>query len=305
MNIRELNYILCIAKHQNLTKAAQELYISQPTLSKHLQKLERDINGKLFSRSGNYYIPTHLGRKYMEYARKMLEINQNWEKELEDLVACNKGELNIAFPPMRSSCMIPHIMPEFHHLYPGVKINFLEESYAIQEKLLLDDQLDFAIFNESNPHPKLTYELLGKEEVLLMLPPGNVHMQDGKYENGHKYPWIDLKLLGEESFILNFPDQTTGRLALQLFEENGIKPDILFHTRNSQAGALLCQQGLGVCLIPENYVNILKSDHPKACFSIGEKGVFTTLVIAYRKDRYMPAYARDFMRIARESMHRP
>ena len=51
MNYHELQYILCIAKHQNLTKAAQELYISQPTLTKHLQKLEREMGTKLFSRS--------------------------------------------------------------------------------------------------------------------------------------------------------------------------------------------------------------------------------------------------------------
>ena len=54
MNYSELHYILCIAKHQNLTRAAQELYISQPTLTKHLQKLEREMGAKLFSRNGKY-----------------------------------------------------------------------------------------------------------------------------------------------------------------------------------------------------------------------------------------------------------
>lgn len=80
MNYHELQYILCIAKHQNLTKAAQELYISQPTLTKHLQKLEREMGTKLFSRSGNSYTPTFAGRKYMEYARKILQIRQTGKK---------------------------------------------------------------------------------------------------------------------------------------------------------------------------------------------------------------------------------
>ena len=66
MNFQEFNYVLCIAKHQNLSRAAEELYISQPTLTKHLQKLEREMNGKLFVRSGNSYIPTYLGRRYLE-----------------------------------------------------------------------------------------------------------------------------------------------------------------------------------------------------------------------------------------------
>ena len=171
MNYHELEYILCIAKYQNLTKAAQELYISQPTLTKHLQKLEREMGTKLFSRSGNSYTPTFAGRKYMGYARKILQIRQDWEKELKDLTENNEGELNVAFPLMRSTCMVPQIMTSFFQKYPKVKVNILEEAYSIQEKLLLNDQLDFGIFNEVHKHPKLEYELLKKEEILLIMPP--------------------------------------------------------------------------------------------------------------------------------------
>lgn len=140
MNYSELHYILCIAKHQNLTRAAQELYISQPTLTKHLQKLEREMGAKLFSRNGNTYVPTYTGRKYMEYARKILQVKQDWEKELKDLTENNEGELNIAVPLMRSSCMIPQIMAEFSEKYPNVNVSIWEEAYSIQEKLLLNDR---------------------------------------------------------------------------------------------------------------------------------------------------------------------
>ncbi len=300
MNIQELNYIMCIAKHRNLTRAAQELYVSQPTLSKCLQKLERDLDGKLFSRSGNCYTPTYLGKRYMEYARKMLEVNQDWEKELLDIQACRKGELNIALPLMRSSCIVPDVLPVFHEKYPDVKVNFLEETYAIQERLLLDDQLDFAVFNEAHPHPNLVYEVLANEEVLLMLSPHHPLAKQGIEREGCRYPWIDLKLLEKEPFILHFPDQTTGRIALELFEAYGIQPPVPFHTRNSQACAILAYQGLGACLIPENYVKSMKFDPLPTCFSVGDGGVFSTLTIAYRRGAYLPSYARDFIKIAQE-----
>lgn len=300
MNVQELNYILCIAKHQNLTKAAQELYISQPTLSKYLQKLERDLDGKLFSRSGNCYTPTYLGRRYMDYARKMLEVNQDWEKELMDLNSCREGELNIAFPLMRSSCMVPGILPVFHKKYPGVTVNFMEEAYAIQERLLLDDQLDFAVFNEAHPHPKLVYEVLLREEILLMLSPDHPLASKGEKREGCRYPWMDLRLLEKEPFILHFPEQTTGKIALELFEKYQIQPPVPFRTRNSQACAQLAWQGLGACLIPETYVKNMKFDRPPACFSVGGSGIFSTLTIAYRKGAYLPSYARDFIKIAQE-----
>ena len=183
MNYSELHYILCIAKHQNLTRAAQELYISQPTLTKHLQKLEREMGAKLFSRNGNTYVPTYTGRKYMEYARKILQVKQDWEKELKDLTENNEGELNIAVPLMRSSCMIPQIMAEFSEKYPNVNVSIWEEAYSIQEKLLLNDQLDFGIFNETREHPKLEYELLKREEILLVMPPDHPLASSGIRES--------------------------------------------------------------------------------------------------------------------------
>ena len=302
MNLQELNYVLCIAKHQNLTQAAQELYISQPTLSKALQKLEKELGGKLFSYSANRYVPTYLGRRYMEFARRMLEVNQDWEKELMDLNSCQQGELNIAFPLMRSSCMVPQILPVFHKLYPGIRVNLMEETYAIQEKLLLDDQLDFAVFNESRPNPKLCYELLLKEEILLMLPPGHPLIEKGVNREGFDYPWMDLSVLQEVPFILHFPQQTTGVLEEELFESYDLHPQVPFRTRNTEVCFRLCQQGMGACFIPQSYIKAVCRDVPSACFSVGEKGTWSHLIIAYRKGAYLSSYAREFIRIAKEHL---
>ena len=302
MNFKEMNYILCIAKHQNLTKAAQELYISQPTLTKYLQKLEQEVGGKLFARSGNSYIATYLGRRYMEYAKKVLEVNQDWEKELKDLTSCNEGELNIAFPLMRSSCMVPQIIEVFHKQYPGVRVNLREETYAIQEKLLLDDQLDFAIFNEAKPHPKLEYETLLREEVLLVMPAGHPLADLGVIRSGKEYPWIDLRLLAREPFILHFPEQTTGHIALELFEKYGICPSVPIRTRNTVTCVKLCQKGLGLCFIPENYMKNIELLKKPMCFSVGDDGAYSTLTIAYRKGAYLPVYAQDFIRIAQQNL---
>ena len=80
MNYHELKYILCIAKYQNLTKAAQELYISQPTLTKHLQKLEREMGTKLFSRSGNSYTPTFAGRNICSMPERSCRYDRTGKK---------------------------------------------------------------------------------------------------------------------------------------------------------------------------------------------------------------------------------
>lgn len=297
MNTQELEYILCIAKHQNLTKAAQELYISQPTLSKHLKKIEQEINGKLFSRSGNRYIPTYLGRKYMEYAHRMLEIESNWNRELSDLTSCKTGELNIAFPPMRSTCIIPSVIPQFHKEFPNVKINFLEESNEIEKKLLLDETLDFAVFNETIPNSELSYETIGKEEILMMIPNNHAFLKKGMNSNS-----VHLKDFENETFILNFSNQTTGKIMQDYFNSLDIVPNVLFRTRNIQAAALLCQQGYGICFIPKTYIDIIPFKEKPALFHIGEKGVYSTLVVAYRKNKYMTEYEKRFISLIKTNL---
>ena len=300
MNTQELEYILCIAKHQNLTKASQELYISQPTLSKFLQKLERDLNGKLFTRSGNRYIPTHLGRRYLAYAARLLDIHHDWEKELEDLKDSKAGEQNIAIPPMRSACIAPKVLSAFHAAYPGVRINLFEESSSVQEQLLLNDQLDFAIFSEGRSNPDLQYELLLKEEILLMQPPHSEFRALAQNRPEFSHPWMDLRLLKDCPFLLHFPDQTTGAITSALFEACEIHPPVLIRTRNPLVCMQLSQQGLGACLIPQRYVEAVPWTTPPCCFSVGEKGVFSSLTIAYRKGSYLPNYAREFIQITRE-----
>lgn len=302
MNIHELNYVICIAKHQNITKAAQELYISQPTLSKHLKKLERDLGLKLFSRVDNCYIPTYAGRRYMEYASHVLELTQDWEKELSDLLSLKDGELNVAFPLMRSSCMLPEILPVFHRLHPCVRVRFLEETHAIQERLLNDSQIDFAIFSEENIHPRLDYEFLGREEILLVVPPEHplakghpdISAADGKY------PVINWELLKGERFILHAPEQNTGAVTVRLLKKYYVDFTASFYTRNTQASLLLVQQNEGLCFAPETYVRNTTFTTPPVCFSLGDDEAYTSTVAAYRKGSYLPSYAQDFIQTAKD-----
>ena len=302
MNIQELNYVLCIAKHQNLTRASKELYITQPTLSKLLKKLEKEAGGKLFNYDGGRFVPTYLGRRYLEYARRMLEVNKDWERERMDINACESGELNIVIPLMRSSCMIPDIMPEFHRKYPGIRINLYEETHDIQEKLLKNDELDLAIFNEARPDPQLQYEELEKEEILLMLPPGHPLWKKAEKRKGLHHPWLDLRLLKDEPFLLHYPDLTTGDVARKLFHDYEIDPPVLLCSRNTGVLAELCYQGLGAAFIPGQYVSGLEFEESPLYFSVGENGTFSHLTAAYRKDTYLPAYAREFIRLAKESV---
>ena len=302
MDFPELQYFLAIARHRNLTRAAQELYISQPTLTKFLQKQERELGGKLFRKNGHQYDLTFLGQRYLDYAQKVIALNQDWRKELSDMSSSYEGELNISLPPMRSACLIPQLLTEFHKVHPGVHINFYEQGHAIQDSLLTETKLDFAILSYWQAHPDLTYELIKTEEILLVLHADHPLAKHAVPRKFCRYPWLDLGLLAEEPFILHFPDQNTGREARKLFEQYHIQPPVPFLTRDSHTCIQLASQGLGACFAPESYVQHSAFFWPMQVFSVGDPPVINHLVIVHRKNSYLSTYAQDFITIAKECL---
>ncbi len=138
MNFRELSYVMAIAKYKNITKAAESLYLTQPTLSKFLKSLESDVGQPLFRRLGNKYIPTYAGERYIKRAREILQLKKELDQEMGDIISKNKGVLKIGFPAMRGTYMLPCTLPIFRSLYPEVRIMIREERSTVLVQLTSD-----------------------------------------------------------------------------------------------------------------------------------------------------------------------
>ncbi len=111
MDFKDLTYVLAIAKFQNITKAAESLYITQPTLTKFLQNLEKQLGQKLFKKLGNRFVLTYAGERYTTYAKEILNIKKELDQEMGDLNHNHTGVLKIAFPVMRGTYMLPCTLP--------------------------------------------------------------------------------------------------------------------------------------------------------------------------------------------------
>jgi len=295
MDYQRVEYFLEIAKQKNLTKAAQALYISQPALTKYIQKLEQELGGKVFR--GGYEL-TYLGRRYLEYAQNIVNLDRDWQRELNDIQSSSEGELNIAFPPMRAACMVPPILQQFHTLYPNIHINIYDQEHDIQELILNDGNLDFAIYSNWQPIHGLRYEVLDTEEIVLILPEEHPLSGAGEPREECSFPWIDLKRLRDTPFVLHFPEQNTGRAALELFRQCGFKPIVPFRSRNSQLSIELAVKGGFACFAPAMYAQYYRSLWPFQILSVGDPVSINQLIIAYREDAYLSTYARDFIRLA-------
>lgn len=302
MDLKEARYILAIARHKSIGKAAESLFISQPSLSKYLKNLEQQLGISLFSRVDNAYIPTYAGERYLHYAEQIAALGEEWTKEYEEIAHKEHGRLNIAIPIMLGSTLLQPTLMTFHKRYPYVTINAMEEVHFVAEQTSINHAIDLTFYNVHEFPKDLDYQVIRTEEIVLVLPEGHPLDSMAVKREGFTYPWLDLSLLASENFILLYPDQNTGGIALQLFAQYNLNPPVLLHTRNSEMSITLAMDGMGAAFAPDSYYRFLlrgRQDRPK-CYSVGKVPLRTTTIAAHEPRKYLPQYARDYIRILQE-----
>ena len=293
MDFRELSYIATIAKHQNITRAAEALHISQPGLSKFLSTLEEETGIKLFDRAERKYVPTYAGERYLDYARQILDMKSNLDAELDDIIKRDVGVLNIGLPNMRCAYMLPKTLPAFNKEYPNVKVNIFEGTSAAIDVKLVEGEIDLAFYSKPHkPNPHLIYETLTPEELLICT------CRNHKAKNFSVDGRLDLSAIRDDRLILLSPEQRTGQISRHYLKQAGIELNNSITTNNMPAVISLTEQGWGVSFIFESHLRWHSPKPEIDTYSFVDGGVFSDFVAAMRKGSYLSAYSRKFIEIA-------
>ena len=300
MDLKSFHYLLTIADCRNLTRAAEKLYLSQPALSKFLRKIEGELGSPLFHRSQKILTPTYLGIHYLAYANKIIALENDWDRECRDLLSDKKGRLAVAVPLMRGSCLIPETLSRFYEYYPQVQVTLLEQAYGVETKLT-SQAVDFAIYSDTRESPQYISDILCREEIVLVLPSGHKLAEKAETRENCRYPWLALEHLEDQPFVLQDPEQTTGKLTQNLFKESKIYPKIVLQTRNSALALEMVARGLALTVAPESYVRHQKNASFDI-YSFGFPKTETTLFAVHQKGRYLSLYARFFIETAKTVM---
>lgn len=300
MDFKELTYIIAIAEYQNITKAADSLYVTQPTLTKFLQNLEKNLGQKLFKKLGNRFILTYAGERYVSRAKEILKTKKELDQEMGDIIKNNVGLLNVGFPVMRGTYMLPCTLPIFHSLYPQVKLDILEANSNLLEHMILEGRIDLAFFNLPMISSNISYDIISHEEVLVVLSANHPLAHAGIEKPECKYPWMDLQLLKEEFFILQEPEQRTRKTVDTLFKNCGFHPNIRLQTSNIHASVELASKNYGICFVTETHLRHVHLEHPIVRFSVGNPCTTVDFVAAYRKGSYIPYHAKEYIKIVRD-----
>ena len=139
-----------VAKHKHMTKASEELHISQPAISQSIKKLEDQLGGTLFLRSNKGIELTEEGKMFYEYVKGALELINNAENEFTSFKDLSKGEIKIGCSTTLTKLVLMNALKDFHLDYPNININITNDLTSNLINDLKLGKLDFVIFNESN-----------------------------------------------------------------------------------------------------------------------------------------------------------
>ncbi len=139
-----------VAKNKHMTRASEELHISQPAISQSIKKLEEQLGGVLFIRSNKGMELTSEGKMFYEYIKGALELINNAENEFTSFKDLSKGEIKIGCSTTLTKLILLDTISHFHKLYPNININITNDLTSNLINDLKLGKLDFVIFNESN-----------------------------------------------------------------------------------------------------------------------------------------------------------
>ncbi len=155
MEIHQLRYFVAVAEEGSFSRAAAREHVAQPSLSQQIQKLEADMDQRLFDRLSRTVVVTEAGKCLLEYARKILVEIAEARRCLDDLKRDVAGRLSIGAIPTMAPYVLPKLIGKFKTHYPTVELEILEDTTESLALRLEDGTLDIAIMSTCQQSPAL------------------------------------------------------------------------------------------------------------------------------------------------------
>jgi DNA-binding transcriptional LysR family regulator len=242
MDIRTLRYFVEVVHQQSFTRAAEKMFVTQPTISKMLRNLEDELGSTLLIREGRRLLLTDTGRAVYEHGITILDEFRQLKAELIDINHLNKGILRLGIPPM-VGMMVARPISAYHQQYPGVELKIAESGGLAAQQAVMNGELDLAMTAlPVEDEPRLATQQLFSHPLCVLTP--------------RSEPWlsrqrIDPVELGEYPLVIHNEDFALNRQLMHLFEACNVTPRIAVRSGQWDFLAAMVQTGVGIAVLPE------------------------------------------------------
>jgi DNA-binding transcriptional LysR family regulator len=285
MELRHLRYFVAVADAGNVSRAARQLHVTQPTLSRQIQDLERDFACRLFDRIGRRIVLTKDGDEILERTRRLLADSEALRERAHALADGETGVLRIGAPPQFIEAAMPEVLTRYAAAYPEVDVRLVE---AGGRSLL-------ALVQQGELHLVVGAWRTGGLQSQPLFPARVLAVMQRKHRLGPRNALGVTELAGVPLLLLGRDFQTR-----ELFDEASqaahFAPSVRLESRSPQALVALAEAGHGIAIVPSS-VRLNASKVAVAGMVDGGRPLGSWSHAVWDSRRYLPTYARGFIKV--------
>ena len=291
MDVRDLQVFLSVAKHLNYTRAAEEVNLSQPSVSVRMRELERDLGSKLFEQLGKKIALTEAGQLLVPYATRIIATMSDARQAIDELQGLERGLLRIGASTTPGMYLIPQTIAHFKRHYPKIEVHLSVKDTRQIEDGVIRNEFDFGFVgghlagDEVDVLPWMT-------DHLVLVVPSN-HLLARKKS-------VKAADLRKERFILREAGSATRAAVAHHLKKADLEVETVMEMENPESVKKAVQSGLGIAFISKFAVETELKAKSLVAVRVTGLDINRELKIVYRKDKHLGRAAQTFIELARK-----
>ena len=300
-------YVLTVYKEGSFTRASEKLFISQPSLSASIKRIEEKLGAPIFDRSTTPISLTEIGEEYVRCAMDIDEREADFLRYISDNTELKSGRIRIGGSSFFSSFVIPALISDFKREHAGIIFEIFEDSTKnLMTKLSLGD-LDIVIDNKMLTDEGISAERYATESILLAVPRSLIEKsellslgmtrEDIKAGKHTECRGVPITAFSQFPFILLNSENDTGKRADKIFKKHGIEPSVLFRLDQQVTAYNISSSGLGISFVSDTLVKRSGASSDLLYFAIDDDLATRSIYFYRKKNRYQPIACRRFIEL--------
>lgn len=302
---RNKDYILTVYREKSFSKAAQKLYISQPSLSAVVKRVEEKLSAPIFNRTTPITL-TDVGKKYIQHALEIEDRELDIEKYVADLSNLLTGKITVGGSSLFSAFVLPGMISAFTKNHPKIEFEIFEDNTKNLVKKLDAGTVDIVIDNAEINDKNINSVLYKLENLLLAVPQKfkiNEELKDYRFtaadiKSGKHHtdnPTVDIKRFSDLPFILLNPENDTGKRADTIFKKYNINPEVIFYLEQQVTAYNMSCSGLGISFVSDTLINHTPSEPSLYYYCLPNEIASRDIYFYTKSNRYLSHACQKFI----------
>ena len=286
MNLNQLKIFYLAAKKRNLSLAAEELFITQPAVTKGIQRLQEYYEMKFVDHIGKKLVLTDAGEVLYEIAEKIFELESKAEESIRDFQLRKRGRMRILSSESFGDYYLPRIIIPFSKAYPLVRItmNILPTEQVVENTAMLNNDLGFISYPVE--HKKLLVKEVLEDQLVIITPPNHPLA---------RHPDLAPRHLEDQMLIMHESGSAPRKAFESYIRKNALDVEVHLELSSNRAIKRAVEDGLGIALISRKVANEEIVSKRLIAIPLSDPSMTRRFYMVHHKDKYLSESLQNFI----------